>query len=572
MQGFAALAVWALATCALLGLAGCGVLGGHGGKRSWRGAVGPAVAEVGAAAGSDAKSDKRDDEDEEDPLREVPHTALLSRRLTVAEIDATLALVLGDESKPAFRLLGDDPRAPFDNRSDLLDESLNANRIEALETMAGDVAARLVADGPRLTRVLGCNPGNTAAQQEACLRTLVEHAGRSLFRRSLAADEIDRITAGAAAAAAEDGEFNAGVAFALAVLLQHPDFVYRLERGEPADGGLRKLTDREWLTRVSFVLTGAAPETSWLDTAEQGGFADAPARKAMLETIWASPRTLAQMDRMHAMWLSYENLPYAGNLGAAMRQESLKLLEATSFTKNGSWLDMLTSPRTYVDKALATHYGLPAPAGAAGWIEYGNSGRGGLLSQGSVLSLGARPSGDTSPTIRGKLVRERLFCQKVPPPPPNANIDSEPKSSDGSPCKKARYQSHAANGACAGCHKQMDPIGFGLEAYDGAGRFRSAESELPECAIDGQGEVAGVAKFSGPGELGRLLVEKDIVGGCFAKQVWQYMEGRNVAADAATYTLAMDGFKKADYRLKSFMIDMLASDAVVLAAPLEGLP
>ncbi len=494
------------------------------------------------------------------------HLALTSRSLTVAEIDETLSLVLADDSRPAYRLLGDDARGPFDTRVDLLDEKrLNANNVSALESMAADVAARLIADVARKTKVLGCTAGPTASDVEACLRIFLAKAGRGLLRRSLAADEIERFAAAASAAAVQDGNADSGVSLLVMALLQHPEFLFRLESGTPLGGGLRKLSDREWLTRTSLALTGTAPESDWILAVERNGVADAVARRAIVETIWKSPRTLKQLDRFHAMWLSYEKLPHATALVQSMRIESKALLEHVAFANNSPWIGLLTSPKTYVDASLAAHYGLPAPAGGApGWVDYGTSGRAGILSQGSFLSLGAKQNGETSPTIRGKLVRERLFCQIVPPPPPNVNVDEPPESTDGSPCKKARYSSHASSGACAGCHKLMDPIGFGLEAFDAAGRPRATDKDLPECPIDGKGEIAGTGAFSGPGELGRLLVEKDIIAGCFVEKLWEYLDSRETT-ETTSLAAMQAAFKSSGYRLKDFLIDFFASDAAIYA-------
>src|SRR6185503_20729282 len=123
--------------------------------------------------------------------------------------------------------------------------------------------------------------------------------------------------------------------------------------------------------------------------------------------------------------------------------------------------------------ALAAHYGLPAPAGGGpAWVPYGADPRRGILSHGAVLAAGAKFD-DTSPTLRGVFVRNRLLCQVVPPPPPNVAVD-EPPQSVTSRCKVDRYAAHRT-GSCASCHSQTDPISFGLENYDRSGAYRATD-------------------------------------------------------------------------------------------------
>jgi hypothetical protein len=208
-----------------------------------------------------------------------------------------------------------------------------------------------------------------------------------------------------------------------------------------------------------------------------------------------------------------------------MHTESDALVERIVFDDARPWTDMLTSTETYVTAELAEHYGLTPPAGGAGWVDYGDSGRAGLLSHGSFLSVGAK-FGDTSPTQRGKLVRTKLFCTEIPKPPPDLMVDvCSPPEADPDACKHERYFM-STEPACSTCHLLMDPIGFGLENYDASGAYRTTDLDRPECVIDGQGEFAGVGPFEGPAGLGQLAVESGMVEACVARQLYRFAVGR----------------------------------------------
>lgn len=144
---------------------------------------------------------------------------------------------------------------------------------------------------------------------------------------------------------------------------------------------------------------------------------------------------------------------------------------------------------------LAEHYGLPVEHDTATWVDYGDSGRGGILSHGSVLSLGAKFD-DTSPTTRRLEIRERLMCQTIAlPPDSGVNTDDPPPGANPDGCKIERYAQHRSEAACAGCHELTDGIGFGLENYDSSGAFREHDTDRPECPIEGEGLLVEVGEF-----------------------------------------------------------------------------
>jgi hypothetical protein len=177
------------------------------------------------------------------------------------------------------------------------------------------------------------------------------------------------------------------------------------------------------------------------------------------------------------------------------------------------------------------------------------------------LALGEK-FGDTSPVVRGKEVRQRLLCQPVKPPPLGVDVDDPPPATGGSPCKKATYSMHSTGG-CAGCHSQMDPIGFGLENYDAQGRFRSVEAAHPECSIDGEGELVGIGKFKGPAQLGALVSEHGI-SACLSQQLYRFATGRaqfDAQADATWEAVISQWTQKGDYRFDDLLVRYVGSEA-----------
>ena len=138
-------------------------------------------------------------------------------------------------------------------------------------------------------------------------------------------------------------------------------------------------------------------------------------------------------------------------------------------------LDLLNAKYTYVNERLAKHYGIPNVYGSQfRRVSFGDgSVRGGLLSQGSILTVTSYPD-RTSPVIRGKWILTNIVGAPPPPPPPNVPPLKDNGSSGKILTMRERMAQHRANQPCAGCHKLMDPVGFMLENFDAVGRFRTA--------------------------------------------------------------------------------------------------
>jgi hypothetical protein len=138
---------------------------------------------------------------------------------------------------------------------------------------------------------------------------------------------------------------------------------------------------------------------------------------------------------------------------------------------------------------------------------------------------------DTSPTQRGILVRTRLMCDTIPSPPVTANVDEPPPVRPGGKnCKIPRYEDHMAQSGCTGCHVKMDPIGFGLENYDMAGKHRESDDGKPQCLIPGRGNIEGIGAFSGPKELAEKLLGAGEIQDCMIRQYLTYALGRSLDA------------------------------------------
>jgi hypothetical protein len=156
------------------------------------------------------------------------------------------------------------------------------------------------------------------------------------------------------------------------------------------------------------------------------------------------------------------------------------------------------------------------------------------------------------------------MCQPIPPPPPTVAADKPPAGSQDAVCKYDRYSQHRRDTACAGCHALTDAVGFGLENYDNAGRYREHDDGLTQCSISGEGEVSGVGSFRGPAELAALLVDHELVAPCVVQQFVQFAMGRKPepdGGDAALLASLGEQFRAQSYSFAGLVEAFVLSDA-----------
>ncbi len=478
------------------------------------------------------------------------------RRLTRTEYDNALGDLLGDTTRSGWAKLPEDAFDPFDN--DDSSQIASGVLVDTLDTLAETAATRALADPGRRAQIVGCTPAGP--DDTGCLRSFIAAFGKRALRRPLRDDEIARYLA-LQSYSIEDRNFYAGVALVIRTMLQDPEFIYQVQIGEPVKGapGIVKLSELEMASRLSFFLLGSPPPPSLIEQAQAGKLTTSAARREAAARLLESPRAKERVNWFHAQWLRYYQLPFSPELTAAFRTETDALVQKVVFGKQ-DYLTLFRSPETFLTGALAKHYGLPSPASASGgWVSYGDSPRRGILSHGAFLAVGAKFD-DTSPTIRGRFVREYLMCEDIPPPPPNVNADQAPKGS-GSQCKADRYSDHADVG-CASCHRLMDPIGFGLDAYDRAGLFRKTDAGLPQCSVTGDGEVAGVGAFNGPAALGELLIKSGKLEPCLIRQLYRFaMARKETTLDEPTIGRYAELFARGGRAFDQLLVEIASSAA-----------
>lgn len=473
----------------------------------------------------------------------------MTRRLSNLQLRATLQAVFEDANVPVGDVLND--------------PVIHGFKVDATQSVVRDLDAQLIlnnaesvadwAVGQKLGQIAPCQ-----SMDAACGQRFIEGIGKKLFREPVPASSV----AAYQELFAAETSFPEAARAVLSAMMQSPMFLYRRELGEPGSDGLYHLTPYELASSLSYMLTNGPPDDALMMAADQGRLAttadlDREANRLLFtqqsETAFGSfARNWLVVDDL----LSRAKMDPTNRLTDAVRSAMLKetsLLFVNVLRSGAKIAELFTASYTFLDQNLAGYYGV---AGGGGGnfqrveLSAGSRGRG-ILGHGSILTRHALAD-RSSPVQRGKLVRERLLCEELPPPPPN--VDTNLSGPSTAITTRERYKEHSENPTCFACHKRMDPIGFAFEFFDGFGRKRDQENGVP---IDASGALAGTPDgdiaLAGVDSLSDYLATSEQAAECLVHYLSYSAYGLEGCSESAIH----DELARSDGSLKSVVLAVI---------------
>lgn len=497
----------------------------------------------------------------------VPPPAVL-RRLTQDQYITAVHDLLGD-TVLVSRSLEPDTRIGGSLAVGASQTALSSRGVEQYQSRAYEVAEQVLRDPTRRMAVMPCAP--TGEADRACAEMAVRTLGRRLWRRPLVQAEVDAVTAVALDAAGTLHDFHRGMEYALAALLTAPDFLYRVELGaqDPAAPTRWRFTPHELAARLSFFLWNGPPDDALLAAADDGSLATDAGLRAQVRRMLDDAKSRRGLRAFVSDWLQLDRLDdlskdgtvfptFSADVAPAAREETLHGFERIVFERDADLRDVMVTRDAWVNRKLASIYNVRAPSltGFALTTLPPDGPRMGLLGQVSVLALYAHPV-STSPTLRGRFVRETLLCQTIDMPPVNVNT-ALPEPSPQLRTLRERLTQHQSDMSCAGCHVRLDNIGFGLENFDGVGRYRRVENGA---MINAAGDLDG-GFFTDLTGLARQIHDHPDFPRCAVRRVYRWAYGRvEGAGDVHEVDRLNAVFAAEGYRLRALMEAVATSPA-----------
>jgi hypothetical protein len=380
------------------------------------------------------------------------------------------------------------------------------------------------------------------AQGEACVKQILTAFGRRAWRRPVTDAEMAGLMKLVAIGEQQGDGVEGGLKVALRAILTAPYFVFRVEKDpNPTSLMPHPLDAFELASRLSYFLWSSTPDDALLDAAADGSLLDVEELRAQVDRMLDDPRSEGFVESFAGQWLytralddhepDYVVYPaYNEEVAAAMKMETKLFFREFLHSERGMD-ELLTADFTFANDTLATYYGLP-PVGSDEhqMVTFADAPRKGILTQGSLLTVTSHPT-RTSPVKRGKWVLTQLLCSKPADPPPGVEGLMPAEMPSGT--LRELLEQHRANPVCASCHDVMDPLGFGLEGYDGVGAFRTKDTGGFD--IDSSGELPTGEKFTGALEMADIIASDPRYSRCVSKQLLTFALGRGTDARDREY-------------------------------------
>ncbi|MES2707912.1 MAG: DUF1592 domain-containing protein [Verrucomicrobiota bacterium] len=221
-------------------------------------------------------------------------------------------------------------------------------------------------------------------------------------------------------------------------------------------------------------------------------------------------------------------IEFSGDLRTAMKREA-EMFFRHLLRQDRSVLELIETRQTFLNEALASHYGIPnVEGGDMRLVDLPpDSPRGGVLTMGTVLAVTSNPN-RTSPVKRGLFILDNILGTPPPPAPPDIpSLEASEKSQDGrEPTLREALAIHRDKPLCASCHNRMDPLGLAFENFNAIGLWRDKErgQDLPPAT----GQLVTGESFRDVRELKHILVtsRRTDYYRCLTEKLLTYALGR----------------------------------------------
>ena len=425
-------------------------------------------------------------------------------------------------------------------------------------------------------------------------RLLTGFLGRA-FRRPVSAEDVAPYLGIVTQHLGQKECFESAMVEACQTALCSPDFLFLVEEPGP-------LSNHALASRLSYFLTRSAPDDQLRAAADRGELRKPEALRRETERLVTSPRSQAFVADFLDHWLHLRDLDatmpdkelfpefyeiLSSSKVDGLLRESFAAETRLFFTDllktDGSLLKMIDSDFTYLNSRLAEFYGLPAVEGVAmrRVALPADCARGGVLTQASVLKVTANGS-RTSPVLRGAWVLDNIIGRPPLPPPPNTG-SIEPDTR-GATTIREQLAKHQNSETCASCHRQIDPPGFALEAFDPVGQSRAAYRTTETgrevksvdaeggrvkyrigADVDASGNLPDGSAFAGPKEFKKLMLrQSDAVARCLAAKLISYSTGRrSEPGDILALDAIVAASKKRNFGLRTLLHAVVQSELFV---------
>jgi mono/diheme cytochrome c family protein len=350
------------------------------------------------------------------------------------------------------------------------------------------------------------------------------------------------------------------------LVLKSPRFLYR-EIGDDA-----KHQQFDVAARLSFGLWDSLPDKELLRAAAAGELTTREQVAKQADRMLPDLRTHAKLHEFFWQWLKVDESPdiskdakqYPGftpEIATDLRTSMAIFIGDILWSDASDFRQLFLADALPMNGRLAKYYGADLPADAPFQdVPLDPDHRSGVLTHPYLLAAFAHAS-DTSPIRRGVFISRNLLGRALKPPPEAFTPLSAELHADLTTRERTALQTQSQ--ACMVCHSTINPLGFTLEQFDAAGRFRTEDNGKPVDASGAYETRSGeVQQFKSVCDLAKFLADSDETHAAFVEQLFHCLIKQPVRAYGSTRLDELN----ASFKQNEFNVRKLASEIVTGAA------
>ena len=335
-----------------------------------------------------------------------------------------------------------------------------------------------------------------------------------------------------------------------------------------------QLDDHALASRLSYTLWNSMPDWQLRQLADQGKLKDPKVYHAQIERLLAHPFAERFITSFTDQWLNLKDINFTTPDTRLYRsfdpivQESM-LAETRAYFReilqsNLRIRNIVSSDFSLLNERLARFYNLKGlelkPGQGLQKVKLVNSGRGGIVTHGSILKVTANGT-TTSPVVRGVWVSEKILGMEIPAPPDN--VPAVEPDIRGAKSIRDQLDKHRNSESCAGCHRKIDPAGLALENYDPVGLWRGQYGTGKKAAkVNPAGKTPEGQPFANMSQWKKIYSGKqDMLTRAFAKHLLTYATGAHPRfSDRQILDKIVSQAQKEEFKLRNILHATLTSE------------
>ena len=371
-----------------------------------------------------------------------------------------------------------------------------------------------------------------------CVNDLTLNYGTLIWRRPLSDDELAGLYSGIAAS----GDNSEALKFVFNSFILSSNFLYRSEVGQRLDG-VAHLDNYEIVTLLAFTVWNSTPDQTLLNLAAQTAPLSQTQLKAQVDRMFTDTRANLALMEIYKDYLKLDlvlsrDKAESFNFTTDVREDLLHSAEQMlldNISADTPYVDVFKGDTFYINDTIAPFFNTNTQSNQLEATQLDGNERSGLLNHPAFLAVHSTlyQSGIVK---RGVFALEQLLCQEIPDPP--GDVMGVPVPADVDPDVTSEREllqiTHSSQAACMGCHRFIDPAGFGFENFDSVGRYRTSEKD--DVTIDASGLLEGVGEkvlsYNSSAEYSRELTSSPQMKQCVSQRFLEHYLSQELEQNA----------------------------------------